>query len=156
MLPSRSVTDPLPTLVRVETVAELMRFHARHKLLLMAHSPAAYRALGPLVAAATPVDLAQRVAEYRSTFETALAQPATSARHVNVLQHIVGYFRRVATPEERVEMATAIADYERGLVALDVPVTLLARYANHYGLQYLIDQVYLERPIGGPALLSQG
>jgi uncharacterized protein YbgA (DUF1722 family) len=134
------------------TVAELMRFHARHKLLLMAHSPDAYRTLGPLVAAATPLDVAQRVADYRSTFEAALAQPATSARHVNVLQHIVGYFRRVATREEKAEMAAAIAAYQSGLVPLDLPVTMLARHAKNYGVQYLIDQVYLERPMGGSGL----
>lgn len=148
--------DDTHRLSKVATVAELMRFHARHKLLLMAHSPAAYRALGPLVAAATPLDLAERVAEYRSTFESALAQPATSARHVNVLQHVVGYFRRIATTEERAEMAEAIADYEQGLVALDVPVTMLARQAKHYGVQYLIDQVYLQTPRGGSELLSKG
>lgn len=126
-----------------------MRFHARHKLLLMAHSPAAYRALGPVVAKATAGDLDERLDAYRKTFDAALAETPTRGRHVNVLQHIAGYFKRLATDEEREEMATLIADYERGLVPLDRPLTLLATRARQYEIQYLLNQVYLATPASG-------
>ncbi|HWI19370.1 MAG TPA: YbgA family protein [Vicinamibacterales bacterium] len=136
-------------LTHVSTVDELMRFHTRHKLLLMAHSPEAYRALGRMVAGATREDLAQRLGDYRTAFAAAIAEPPTRGRHVNVLQHIVGYFRDVATEQERRHMAAAIADYERSEAPLDTTVTLLAQYARQYGVRYLLDQVYLGSPQSG-------
>lgn len=135
----------------IASVAALMRFHARHKLLLMAHSPAAYRALGRVVAEATPADLAERVAAYRAEFEAALAQPATRGRHVNALQHAAGYFKRIATEDEQRNLAAVIADYERGAVPLDGPLTLVRDRARQYQVQYLLDQVYLAPEAGAPS-----
>ena len=52
----RALREPVRLFVREPTVAALMDFHSRHKLLLMAHSPADARALGRLVAETTPLE----------------------------------------------------------------------------------------------------
>jgi uncharacterized protein YbgA (DUF1722 family)/uncharacterized protein YbbK (DUF523 family) len=123
---------------------DLMDFHARHKLLLLAHSPRLYASLGQVVANADRAPLAHALDRYRSAFMTALAAPATRGRHANVLKHMAGYFRDVLRPDARRELAESITEYHRGLVPLVVPVTLLAHYAKIEGIQYLLDQVYLE------------
>ena len=125
-------------------VHAIMRFHARHKLLLLAHSPAMYRAMGSLVAMARPSQLGELMRTYRASFMSALAAPATRPRHVNVLQHIAGYFKRIVGDQARREMAAAIADYQRELVPLVVPVTLLGHYARVHAVDYLLGQVYLD------------
>ena len=122
---------------------ELMRFHARHKLLLLAHAPAAYARLGRLVASVKGRVGRAVLDEYAVGFMEALAVPATRGRHVNVLQHMAGYFD-AADDGSRRELVATIADYGRGLVPLVVPLTLIAHHARRHDVRYLIDQVYLQ------------
>ena len=122
---------------------DLMRFHARHKLQLLAHAPAAYARLGRLVAGAKGRVSTARLDTYAAGFMEALAVPATRGRHVNVLQHMAGYFDEADAGSRR-ELAATIADYGRGLVPLVVPLTLVAHHARRHEVQYLLDQVYLQ------------
>jgi uncharacterized protein YbgA (DUF1722 family)/uncharacterized protein YbbK (DUF523 family) len=122
---------------------DLMRFHARHKLLLLAHVPSAYARLGRLVASATGRVSRAFLDEYAEGFMGALAVPATRGRHVNVLQHMAGYFDAVDGPSRR-ELASTIADYAGALVPLVVPLTLIAHHARRHDVRYLLDQVYLQ------------
>jgi uncharacterized protein YbgA (DUF1722 family) len=120
-----------------------MRFHARHKLQLLAHAPAAYARLGRLVAS-TKGRVARALLDgYAAGFMQALAVPATRGRHVNVLQHMAGYFDGADAGSRR-ELAETIADYGRGLVPLVVPLTLVAHHARRHDVRYLLEQVYLQ------------
>jgi uncharacterized protein YbgA (DUF1722 family) len=78
----------------------------------------------------------------------ALRVPATRGRHANVLQHVLGYFRDLLPPEDRIELADAIADYGRGLVPLVVPLTLVRHHVRHHagkpGIDWLAAQTYLD------------
>src|SRR6476659_1491469 len=66
------------------SAGDLVAFHARHKLQLLAHDPARYRAAGRVVARAGG---AQAEAGYRDLFLAAMASPATRGRTANALQH---------------------------------------------------------------------
>ena len=68
---------------------------------------------------------------------------ATRARHVNVLQHLAGFFKRQLTDDERAELGAVIAGYRRGLVPLVVPLTLLKHHVRRLEIAHLDDQVYL-------------
>ena len=122
---------------------DLMRFHTRHKLLLLAHVPAAYARLGRLVATAKGRVARALFDQYASGFMEALAVPATRGRHVNVLQHMAGYFDG-AEADSRRELNATISDYGRGLVPLVVPLTLIAHHARRLHVVYLLEQVYLQ------------
>ena len=74
----------------------------------------------------------------------ALAVRATRRRHVNVLQHCTGHFREQLDAGTRAAVAAEIADYQRGLVPLVVPITMIRHYAQRLGVAYLAGQVYLE------------
>ena len=125
------------------TVGGLVAFHTAHKLILMAHSPEAYRQLGRLVATARDVDRATLERTYTQQFMAALTVMATPRRHVNVLQHMAGYLKDRLDPSAKVELATAIDDYRRQLVPLIVPITLLRHHVMMHGIAYLADQLYL-------------
>jgi uncharacterized protein YbgA (DUF1722 family)/uncharacterized protein YbbK (DUF523 family) len=122
---------------------DLMRFHARHKLLLLAHAPAAYARLGRLVASAKGRVSRAQLDEFGEGFMQALAIPASRGRHVNVLQHMAGYFDDADAASRR-ELAATIEDYGRGLVPLVVPLTLIAHHARRHDVRYLLEQVYLQ------------
>jgi uncharacterized protein YbgA (DUF1722 family) len=74
----------------------------------------------------------------------ALKRLATTARHANVLHHMLGYLRRQLEQASREELLTLIDDYQRGLVPLVVPITLFRHYVRRLNISYLRGQVYLE------------
>jgi uncharacterized protein YbgA (DUF1722 family)/uncharacterized protein YbbK (DUF523 family) len=122
----------------------LVAFHTAHKLLLMSHSPAAYQSLGRLVAGAKDVPREELRARYRRELMAALSVIATTRRHVNVLQHMLGYFSRDLDPAARDELLGLIEDYRKGLLPLVVPLTLIRHHVRRLSVPYLQGQVYLE------------
>jgi uncharacterized protein YbgA (DUF1722 family)/uncharacterized protein YbbK (DUF523 family) len=126
------------------TAGDLVRFHAAHKLQLLAHAPKPYAALGRLVAAVKHTPRAALRVRYAAGFMEALRQPATRRRHVNVLQHALGFFRERLDAADRRELAALVVDYGRGLVPLVVPITLVRHHVARAGVPWLAEQVYLD------------
>jgi uncharacterized protein YbgA (DUF1722 family) len=64
-------------------------------------------------------------------------------KNMNVLQHIMGYFKQQLTADEKQELLEVLDQYRREYVPLIVPITLLNHYVRKYGQPYLNQQVYL-------------
>jgi len=126
------------------TLAGLIRFHAANKFAVLAHSPRAYSELGQLVAGARDMPRAAVRSAYEDGFARAMAAIATPSRHVNVLQHMAGFFKRSLDADDRAELAAIIADYRAGLLPLIVPVMLIRHHVRRLGVTYLAGQTYLE------------
>ena len=121
----------------------LARFHMIHKYVLLAHHPQQYEVLERLISQAhqhRPKELAHR---YGELFMKALAVKATVRKHVNVLQHILGYFKERLGAQEKAELLGVIGDYHHGLTPLIVPLTLIKHYVQIFDVGYIRDQVYL-------------
>jgi len=131
------------TLAAGRTRGNLVAFHTRHKLLLLAHSPKHHQAMGRLVAHASDLSPDELFPRYEVLLMQAMALKATPAKHVNVLQHLMGYFKQQLSADEKQELLEAIGSYRRGHVPLIVPVTLINHYVRKYGQPYLKDQWYL-------------
>jgi uncharacterized protein YbgA (DUF1722 family) len=131
-------------LTRPRRVRDLVEFHTRHKLQLLAHSPARHAELGRQAARARATTIDGAAADYAREFASALTTMVTRRRHVNVLQHAVGHFRGVLLGAARRGLAAAVVDYERGLIPLVVPIRLIGHYAARYDIRYLRGQVYLD------------
>jgi uncharacterized protein YbgA (DUF1722 family)/uncharacterized protein YbbK (DUF523 family) len=122
---------------------DVMAFHAAHKYLLLSHSPAHYARLGRLVAGVEPTPRAAWLEEYATGFMQALAARATTRKHVNVLQHIAGFFKDRLDGADRRELGELIEDFRRGLVPLIVPITLINHHVARLDVPYVADQIYL-------------
>lgn len=122
---------------------DLVAFHTAHKYLLLAHSPRHYAALGRLVARQPGGSRARWLDAYAEQFMAGLETMATTRKHVNVLQHILGFFKgRLTAPEKR-ELLGLVDDYARGLVPLVAPITLVNHHVARFDVAYVRDQVYL-------------
>lgn len=122
----------------------LVDFHTRHKLLLMAHNPALYREMGKLVATVKQHPPQEFAGLYLARLMQATSHPATRAKHQNVLQHILGYFKAELSASEKAELLELIDAYRNRLLPLIVPVTLLNHYVRKYDKPYLAEQYYLQ------------
>ena len=125
------------------SMGDVVAFHTAHKLTLMAHQPTAYQRLGRLVASGKAMGRREFQDQYASGFMAALTTVATPKRHANVLQHMLGYFKKTLDAESRAELLALIADYARERVPLVVPLTLFAHHIRRSDVPYLEGQTYL-------------
>lgn len=121
----------------------LVEFHTDHKLLIMAHSEKHLRELGKLVASPQSLPQDELFRVYFEKLMQALKLHATVKKNVNVLQHILGYFKKQLDSEEKQQVLKVIEEYHRGLIPLIVPITLLTFLVRKYKEPYLARQHYL-------------
>lgn len=121
----------------------LVEFHADHKYLLLAHGRARYSELGKLVASAKEHDTSELFDAYARGFFAALAQPATAKRVVDVLMHMLGFFKKMLSSDEKAEILETIEAYRSGVVPLVVAITLIKHHVRKHQVAYLARQVFL-------------
>jgi uncharacterized protein YbgA (DUF1722 family)/uncharacterized protein YbbK (DUF523 family) len=122
---------------------DLVAFHTSHKLLLMAHSQKHYRLLGRIIANTKKLRHQEALSQYITLFMDALKLIATVKKNTNVLMHIMGYFKKNLSSDEKKEMLEVIENYHRGFVPLIVPIVLINHYVRKYDEPYLKKQNYL-------------
>ena len=122
---------------------KLVAFHTQHKLLAMSHSVEDYRAMGKLVARAKELSLDELYDTYQDHLMAALRLRTTLKKHGNVLQHMMGYFKKALSADEKAELLGYLDLYRQGYLPLVVPITLIKHYVRKYDQPYLKDQYYL-------------
>ena len=131
------------TLSLKKSLANIIDFHTRHKLLIMAHSVKHYRLMGRLVAVGKGRRLFKVYQDYEELLMEALKLKATVKKNANVLQHMMGYFKKRLSSYEKRELNEIIDQYRGEYVPLIVPITMINHYVYKYGQEYLSKQVYL-------------
>ena len=131
------------TIATRKTRGDLVDFHTRNKLLLLSHSPRHHGEMGKLVAAAKKMSTNDLFDKYEGLLMEALGLKTTAKKNTNVLQHMMGYFKKDLTSDEKQELLEVIREYKDGYVPLIVPVTLMNHYVRKYEADYLAKQTYL-------------
>ncbi len=124
-------------------IGSIVDFHTRHKLLLMAHSPKHLQQIGQIVAHARELPVKELAGRYEKLLMETMALKPSTAKHTNVLQHMMGYFKKNLSAGEKLELVEVIDEYRRGVIPLIVPITLMNHYVRKYDEPYLKGQIYL-------------
>ena len=122
---------------------DLIDFHARHKLQLLAHDPHRGLLAGRVVARVGWAARAQTAAHYQSLFRAAMAGKATRGRHTNVLLHAFSHVDSNLGRGQRDDLLNRIEAYRKGQAPLSVPVALLDHHTSNGTLPWLAGQTYL-------------
>ena len=109
----------------------------------MSHSQKAYFELGRIVAQSGNTGFPRRLSEYGTNFMQALGIKATRKKHVNVLYHITGFFKKSIDKTDKEELTHTISQYNEGIVPLVVPLTLIRHHLLRNPVDWIGDQVYL-------------
>ena len=128
---------------RGKTMRNLVDFHTMHKLLIMSHSPLINRELGKIVADGKSCDHEKLFSTYLKLLNKAMVLKTTAKKNANVLQHIMGYFKKDISHDEKQELIEIIDAYRNAYIPLIVPITLLNHYVKKYNQHYLSQQYYL-------------
>lgn len=126
-----------------QSASGLVEFHTQHKLLIMSHSPKHHAQMGKLVAQAGKAPLEELMNRYETLLMESLKLKATPAKHYNVLEHMLGYFKKELSGEEKQEMLELLGRFRKGQLPLIVPITLMNHYVRKYRQPYLSRQAYL-------------
>jgi len=122
----------------------LVNFHTKHKMLILSHSPEHHRVMGKLVAQAKDVPPRELYQEYQRLLMEALRLKSTPKKNANVLTHILGYFKKLLSADEKQELLEIIDLYRQETIPLIVPTTLVNHYVRKYDQPYLREQYYLD------------
>ncbi|MFO8111649.1 MAG: DUF523 and DUF1722 domain-containing protein [Desulfosalsimonadaceae bacterium] len=124
-------------------IGSVVSFHSKNKLLIMSHSQKHAGAMGKLVAEGKALGTEALYRQYEDQLIDALRLKATTAKHINVLQHIMGYFKKQLSSDEKQELLEIFDRFRKGHVPLIVPMTLVNHYVRKYSQEYLAAQTYL-------------
>jgi len=124
-------------------IRDLIAFHTNLKLLILSHSPKHYSALGKLVAQAKKYQPDVLYSEYVRILMEGVRLLATTKKNTNVLLHIVGYFKKQLSSEDKRELLEVIDQYHKGYIPLIVPIVLINHYVRKFDEPYLKMQFYL-------------
>jgi uncharacterized protein YbgA (DUF1722 family)/uncharacterized protein YbbK (DUF523 family) len=125
------------------SVGNLVAFHTVHKLLVLSHSEKHSRTMGKLVAAGKTISIKKLYETYETLLMEALKLKATVKKNTNVLQHLMGYFKKRISSDEKQELLEIITQYHDGYIPLVVPITLINHYTRKYQQPFLNQQIYL-------------
>jgi uncharacterized protein YbgA (DUF1722 family) len=126
-----------------KSLGGLVEFHTQNKLLILSHHQDIYRKMGRLVAHGKSYDLNELFDRYEELLLKALKLKTTLKKNINVLQHMVGYFKKDLSGDEKQELLSVIDQYRSGYVPLIVPITLIKHYVMKYDQPWLSAQTYL-------------
>lgn len=126
-----------------KSMGRVVNFHTQNKLLILSHSQKHARQMGKLVAGGKSLSANTLFAEYENLLMEALSLKTTTKKNLNVLQHIIGYFKKQLTVDEKKELLELFEQYRNGYVPLVVPMTLINHYVRKYNQSYLETQTYL-------------
>ena len=125
------------------TAQSLIEFHTRHKLLLQAHHESTYRELARLIADVGNKEVESCASDYLHLLMKGLKHLANSAKHSNVLMHIMGFIKEKLTADEKAELLDLIEAHRQELVPVIVPITLLNHFIRRFPNEYIDKQHYL-------------
>lgn len=128
----------------VKSVNELVKFQSQYKYLLMAYSPSRQKELGKIVGSATKTNISDTIKEYKEVLSKTLATTPRTMRNVNMLLHLLGYFSKDLSKEEKAFFLDTLEKYQNKKVPFSLPLTIIKSWAIRFNNEYLLEQKIFE------------
>ena len=122
---------------------DLVDFHTSYKYLIYSKSQSSYKELGNIVANHDKKDIEDVLSLYKVAFLEAISKKGSISKTYNVLLHILGYFKKIITKEEKEEMLESMEEFKEGIIPLIAVIKLLNIYTKRFDLEYLLKQKFL-------------
>lgn len=124
------------------SLAELVRFQAENKLLLMAHNQRVMRELGGISANREYLRAADVIANYGRLLPRAFSRAAGRTAHINVLMHALGYFSERLTAGEKAFFLDSLDRFRNRKIPLSAVTGVVQAWIARFGEPYLAAQTW--------------
>lgn len=126
--------------LKSDSLKNLIKFHSHNKYLLMAYHQKYQKDLGRIVANHDRKKNDVILKEYFITLTKALEKPLRRGTNINMLMHLLGYFKDKLTKEEKVYFLDVLEQYSLNKVPFSVPITLIHSWVVRFDDPYLKTQ----------------
>ena len=124
------------------SINALIKFQAANKLLLMAYNQTTMRELGRIVATADKKTIHSVVEQYGKVFREAFRKAPRHASPINVLMHIMGYFKTELSSREKQHLLGELEAYREGRTPLSSAVSILSSWVIRFDSEYLRGETF--------------
>ncbi len=132
------------TIKQKSNISKLMTFHARHKYLFMACNQEMMRQLGRIVANHEKKPFYEVVELYEQGLAELFAKPVPTSAHINVCQHVFGYFSKQLTNLEKTHFLRMLEQFRKKKIPLSSVLGVLRSWCYRFEENYLLQQSYFE------------
>ncbi len=122
---------------------DVVDFHTKEKMALLARGRQAYTKLGHLVARVSEYAREDFAHEYLTLFNEALKPKPTRGRLLDALQHLAGHFKGDLHPQERTEFFESMKEFHAGRLPMSALARLLRILAARHDRLWVADQSLL-------------
>ncbi|MGI8316543.1 YbgA family protein [Halobacillus mangrovi] len=122
----------------------LQAFHSRNKYLFMAYHPGILKQMGRIIANHDNHLFSEVIEYYKERLYKLLGKPAKPSAHVNVCQHMAGYFKKELSPKEKEGFQSLLKQYSDEKVPLSAVLSVLHSWVDRFDNSYLQRQTYFE------------
>ena len=122
----------------------LIQFHSENKLLLMAYSQTALKAMGRIVANREKLPAGEVLDLYEEHLSRAFSRMARDTSSINVLMHAMGYFSKQLSGKEKKFLLDTFEEFRGKRVPLSVPASILRAHTVRFEESYLMQQTFFQ------------
>jgi uncharacterized protein YbgA (DUF1722 family)/uncharacterized protein YbbK (DUF523 family) len=126
------------------TYHDLVQFHTSYKYLLQSRSEKEYRLMGRIVANHEKHELTHILTEYVQHFEIALTYKNSINKTINIIEHMIGFFKNQLSKEERAVLHDLTQEFKEQTIPLITLVETIKIYVNQYQIEFLQQQKFLD------------
>ncbi len=129
---------------RLGEMREMVRYQTENKLLLMSYNQREMRFLGNIVANRDRKLLEEVVTEYEQHLHKSMENPPRRPSNINVFMHILGYFSKELSKDEKQFFLETIQLYREGRVPFTSALRLAKAWAVRFQNEYLLSQTFFD------------
>jgi UV DNA damage endonuclease len=119
-------------------VKYLEREWAKYKYYVLGNSAKTYQEIRTLLKDKSNPD----VLKFYSLIESSLDSPSPKNAQINTMQHLWGYFKKIATKSEKERFLKLIEDYKEDKKTLSSVKNYIYKLSYKYSIEYLLDSLY--------------
>jgi uncharacterized protein YbgA (DUF1722 family)/uncharacterized protein YbbK (DUF523 family) len=129
---------------RSNKMQNLIDFHTKNKFLFMAFNQIELKNLGRIVANQEKIDFGSLIEEYEEKLQILLQKPSKFTSNINVMMHVLGYFKKFLSYEEKAFYLDSLEKYRSGWIPMFMMTNLLKSWIIRFNQDYLMQQTFFE------------
>ncbi|MGB0953435.1 MAG: YbgA family protein [Planctomycetota bacterium] len=122
---------------------DVIAFHTREKMALLARGRPAYEEIGRLVSGVASVPREDFARDYLRQLALAFRPVPTRGRLLDALQHLAGHFKEDLLPAEKEEFLECMKEFQAGRLPLHAIARMMRLMAARHGRDWVADQTLL-------------
>jgi uncharacterized protein YbgA (DUF1722 family)/uncharacterized protein YbbK (DUF523 family) len=129
---------------RSSEMREIVRYHSENKFLLMAYNQNEMRLLGNVVANHEKKTFQEVARKYEYHLHRCMQDAPKRTSNINVLMHILGFFSKALSKDERQFFLNTLEVYREGRIPFTSALRLVNAWAVRFQNRYLLDQTFFD------------